>query len=267
MSETSTLFDPGLLRQGLQRHHSGLELHYLPTCASTNQECLQLKRHGSVVISDRQTAGRGRRGRDWYSPYKRNLYCSLGIDKVLPASSLGLVSLLVGVGLADTLHAEGFDDVGLKWPNDLLRDGRKLGGILIETTVRQAGGFYLTVGIGLNLQLQDHDLERIGQPAAGLWSAIPSRRQASELVARLISGVFGEVERFEPTQGDALLQRFAGFDVLVGHQVTVLSAHDEQHGHYAGVEPDGRLRIETDHGLQTFVAADVSLRSSSHAAG
>ena len=137
--KASRLFDEVALRADIERalaaHDPVLEYH--PSCASTNQRCMQLDRHAAFVIADQQTQGRGRRGRSWHSPAARNLYASVGIVVDLPASALGLVSLLVGTSCAETIAAAGFRSVTLKWPNDILLQGRKLGGILIEISARR----------------------------------------------------------------------------------------------------------------------------------
>lgn len=268
MANSDRLFDSSLLRRQLAQQASGsiLTLQYLPTCASTNRECQQLGRHGSVFISDQQTQGRGRRGRDWYSPGKRNLYCSIGVEKQLPASCLGLVPLLVGVSLVEMLVDMGYQDAGLKWPNDLLCDGLKLGGILIETQPRHAECFFLTIGIGLNLVLDEDELAQIGQPATSLFTELPPQGDITVLVAQLIVAVFSAVDDFKPVAIDRVLQRFAKLDALVGQEVRVLSAGDSYQGLYAGIAQDGRVMVDTADGIQSFAAADISLRGADNAA-
>jgi len=110
-----------------------LNLVYLDECESTNIECMQQAVHNTIVIAESQSAGRGRRGRQWYSPVEQNIYCSIGLNKTIKAEYLGLISLQVAVCIVNVLREQGYSEVGLKWPNDILCQGKKLGGILIET--------------------------------------------------------------------------------------------------------------------------------------
>jgi len=117
-----------------------------------------------VVSADRQRAGRGRRGRRWLSDRPDNIYCSIGLVLEITPEALGLLPLLTGVCLAEALQRQGFQP-RLKWPNDLLIGGRKLGGILIENRALGSDRHALTVGFGLNRRLDPEQLRTIGQPA------------------------------------------------------------------------------------------------------
>ncbi len=268
MTADSRLFDEELLRRELSRVIAPhpLELSYLTSCDSTNRECQRWSRHGSVVISEQQTAGRGRRGRSWHSPKQRNLYCSIGLEKQLPATALGLVSLLVGIGLVEALVAHDQHAVALKWPNDLLMHNKKLGGILIENRVLDHNRFFLTVGIGLNLQLHETDLETIGQPAIGL-DFDGDRDALSRLVAQLIGRVMSQLVDFQVAHTDAVIERFKRYDALQGKTVKVITDDQSVEGLYAGVHRDGRIMIDLAQGRRLFSAADISIRGTHDAAG
>lgn len=237
-----------------------LELIYLDSCDSTNRQCMQQGRDGLLVISEHQSEGRGRRGRHWHSPQRKNLYCSIGLRKSLAAEYLGLISLLIGVSIAEVLHQAGYKELSLKWPNDILMGGKKLGGILIETRANAANDFYLVTGIGLNLSLTDEELEQIDQPATALNQMQTLNCDAQQLVTELISRVVHSIREFEPSQSNALLARFNAYDHLSDKPVVVKTLNEELVGHYAGLQSDGQVCIRLAKGIRCFSSAEISLR-------
>jgi BirA family biotin operon repressor/biotin-[acetyl-CoA-carboxylase] ligase len=121
-----------MVRQVAERH--GFDWHYRHDTGSTNADVMHYQQQHQrevVAVSESQSAGRGRRGREWLSPFARNIYCTIGITKEIPASSQGLLSMVTGLALCRALEQTAAAMVSLKWPNDLLFEGRKLGGILI----------------------------------------------------------------------------------------------------------------------------------------
>jgi BirA family biotin operon repressor/biotin-[acetyl-CoA-carboxylase] ligase len=259
------LFDESSLRaelaQALRGHDPLVE--YPQSCDSTNQRCMQLERHAGFVIADQQTNGRGRRGRSWHSPAARSLYASIGVVVDLPASVLGLVSLLVGTTCAEILSAAGFRSVALKWPNDILLQGRKLGGILIETRADRDSRFFLVIGIGLNLLLEDAELAQIDQPAISLRQQVGTDFAVQPLVTELLVSVFSTVTQFRPQHSDGVLQNFARFDRMGGKAVVIKTIDAEYNGEYLGPAGDGQLQVLVDGEEQRFMAADISLREQS----
>jgi len=266
MSRPQDAIDAAALQCALQpRLSRPLQVLHLAETASTNRVCQQrLEQDGGgerlwVICADRQTAGRGRRGRVWHSRRDDNLYCSIGLVRQLPAQILGLLPLLTGVVLAERLRALGFDRLGLKWPNDLLADGRKLGGVLIENRPLGGGRHALTIGFGINLRLDEQDRECIGQPAGCLsdLGVVPPRQQLlNELLERLLSELAG----FGAGHSDALLRRFAALDVHAGRTVRLVDGERQWRGRCLGVDEQGRLRVEIDGRERCFSAAEISLR-------
>jgi BirA family biotin operon repressor/biotin-[acetyl-CoA-carboxylase] ligase len=238
-------------------------LNYHASCASTNAECLQASRHASLVVADHQSAGRGRRGNDWHSPAAGNIYLSLGVQLNLASSLLGLVSLQAGVSVAHCLHQRGYTGVRLKWPNDLMLEGRKLGGILIETRPRSATEFFLAIGLGLNSSADVRSFDAIDRPVASLGNgAIEIDRE--RLIAGLAQRILADVTRLNAQRVDALIECFLALDEWLGQAVSVHTRSDKLHGIYEGIERDGqiRLRLEDD-SIRRFAAADISLRGAS----
>ncbi len=226
----------------------------LPEVDSTNTELMRRARAGRtepvLLVAERQTAGRGRLGRDWQSAPGSALTFSLGLP-LAPADWSGL-SLVAGVAIAEALHP----DLGLKWPNDLWWQDRKLGGILVETAVAGAAApRYLVVGCGLNIVAPAADGLRT--PPAGLRQLLPGIG-APEVLGAVAPALVQALLAFAATGFGAWQARFAARDVLRGRAV-VLS--DGRSGTADGVAPDGALRLRgTDGGCETIHSSEVSVR-------
>lgn len=265
---SSEQLDPvGLERQiAEQLGNSVIQIKYLQQCESTNVECMQLETHGGVVIAEQQTAGRGRRGRVWHSRAIQNIYCSIGIEKALLPEFLGLLSLQVGVCVAEVLHGMGFHEVSLKWPNDILLKGRKLGGVLTETRANGADNFFLVIGLGLNTTLDADSLSDIDRPAISLGDVTSEPLDRQKLLAGLISHIFRSIDRFKPKHAGALIEQFTNHDSLYRRRVSVFEQDKVISGLYRGLDRTGQIQIETEQGLQSYAAAEISLREGARAA-
>lgn len=245
----------------------GFSVEVLGEIDSTNSELMRRARAGlldpSLLVAMSQTAGRGRRGKTWVSAPGDSLTFSLGLP-LAPAEWSGL-SLAVGVSLADSLHPE----VRLKWPNDLWWQGRKVGGILVETATigaSQGGGRCVVVGVGLNLAtpvLPDLPAPSEGAaasmpavPPAGLRECLPGL-DAGALLLRLLPPLVRDLQAFEALGFDAFAQRFAQRDALSGQTVRT---SDGLEGTACGVGADGSLRLLTANGMRDISSAEVSVR-------
>jgi len=247
------------IEEALGEPLGGLQL--LSQCSSTNAICRDSRVGKNIIIADTQTAGRGRRGNQWYSPPGQNIYCSIGVEKRIPAYALGLVSLLVGVCIAEELHAQGFAEVQLKWPNDIVVAGKKLGGILIESQPSRADRFYLVIGFGLNVQLDDATLAAIEQPAISLQQMARHPPARDQLLIPLVARILQQLKAFEVSEVEKVLQQFARHDCFISRPVRLKTPNGFIDGIYAGVHVDGQLMVETVQGLEMFSAAEISLRA------
>jgi BirA family biotin operon repressor/biotin-[acetyl-CoA-carboxylase] ligase len=211
-----------------------------------------------LLVARNQTAGRGRAGRSWLSSSAGSLTFSLAWKFDGGLSRLTGLPLAVGVALADTLERLGVQ-VGLKWPNDVLRDGDKLAGILIETQAAPGGGVWAVIGIGLNLVMPDELEAQIGRSVASLpWLA---RMDRDALLAALLDGLAGALREFERDGFAAFSARWNLRHAWQGETVTVLDGGAVLHeGSAAGVDDAGRLLLDTPEGRVTVLAGDVSLR-------
>jgi BirA family biotin operon repressor/biotin-[acetyl-CoA-carboxylase] ligase len=211
-----------------------------------------------LLVAERQTAGRGRAGRSWLSSGAGSLTFSLAWKFSAPLHALAGLPLAVGVALAEALGALGVT-VQLKWPNDLLKDGAKLAGVLIETQNAGSGAIWAVIGVGLNLDLPDALEQRIGRPVASApWLA---RMEREALLAALLAQLAASLRQFEQGGFGAFSARWNRLHAWQGHPVAVVDRGVTLHqGVAAGVDDRGALLLDGAAGRIAVSAGDVSLR-------
>lgn len=212
-------------------------------------------------LAERQTAGRGRRGRRWASPLAAHVYLSLSRRFDGGVAALQGLSLAVGVAAADALHALGYPQVRLKWPNDLVANGRKLGGILVEVGGEAGGPMRVVVGLGLNVAMPASAARDIDQPwcdLASLSAAPPSRHAAC---VALLDALLPMLARFEREGLEAFLEGWARHDMLAGQRVRLHLGDRVVEGVALGVAADGALRLREADGERRHHAGEASLRA------
>ena len=237
---------------------------------STNSELLRRpspEAGTAVLLAERQTGGRGRRGRMWMSPLAAHLYLSLSRTFGGGLARLGGLSLVAGIAVAEALHALGFEAVRLKWPNDLVVVDaagrlRKLGGLLVEGGGEHAGPARAVIGLGLNVRMPAAAAAAIDQPWCDLAGVsrdvVPVRNAvAAALLARLLPAL----EQFDAAGLAPFLPRYAALDALAAQPVTVTGAHSEHAGIALGLADDGALRLRLADGSEcSFHAGEISVR-------
>jgi BirA family transcriptional regulator, biotin operon repressor / biotin---[acetyl-CoA-carboxylase] ligase len=218
---------------------------------------------GTVCLAERQTAGRGRRGRAWVSPFGVNLYLSLLWRYPLAPAALGGSSLAVGAVVAEVLRDVGAADLTLKWPNDLLWRQRKLAGLLLEVAGESQGPTHLVVGVGLNLRMAASQGKGIDQPWTTLEEVLGGRAVSrNELAARLLVGLLDALHRYGQEGLAPFLDRWRAFDALQGKPVSLSFADRVIEGTHAGISSDGSLLLDTADGRRCYQAGELSLRAS-----
>ncbi len=238
--------------------HSAIEV--VAETGSTNADLLaraaRLERP-VLLLALRQHAGRGRAGRSWLSS-EGSLTFSLAWKLRLPLHALAGLPLAVGVALAETLASLDVR-VQLKWPNDVLKDGAKLAGVLIETQGGADGALWAVIGVGMNLTLPDHLEQQIGRPAASApWLASMPR---AALMAALLKALEEALAQFEQHGFGAFCARWNRLHAWQGHPVAIIDHGATLHeGVAAGVDDSGALLLDTAGGRIAIVAGDVSLR-------
>ncbi len=239
------------------------DVDILAECDSTNSRLLSLAETGaaagSVLATERQTGGRGRRGRSWLSASGDSLTFSL-LWRFQPNRSLSGLSLAVGVAVARALEALGVRGITLKWPNDVLLNGRKLAGVLIEM-VPGARPQAAVIGVGMNLRLPREMPEAIRQTAAALSDAGAALPTTSILLAHLLTALHEALHGFAEEGFAGLRQAWLMRHAFEGERVSLLSDFAEPlQGVCRGVDGDGALLLETATGMQRIVSGEVSLR-------
>ncbi|WP_293780873.1 biotin--[acetyl-CoA-carboxylase] ligase [uncultured Oxalicibacterium sp.] len=210
-----------------------------------------------------QTAGRGRAGRQWLAPENSALTFSLAWRLRIPLQALSGLSLAVGVALSRALAQLGVD-TRLKWPNDLLRDGAKLAGVLIETAIdrqdRQA--IWVVIGIGLNLTQSQNLSAQLARAVADVGEVHVDREQWMAVFLAELSSMLAvfEQEGFAPFVGE-----WNALDAYAGREVVILDQGRElHHGYTAGVDASACLQLDTQEGRVSVAVGDVSLRMTEH---
>ncbi|MGH1486462.1 MAG: bifunctional biotin--[acetyl-CoA-carboxylase] ligase/biotin operon repressor BirA [Cellvibrionaceae bacterium] len=213
---------------------------------------------GYVCLAERQTGGRGRRGRQWVSPFGCNLYLSLVWEFESGAAALEGLSLLVGIATVRTLIGFGFESVKLKWPNDILLDGKKLGGILLEMTGDPSGRCHVVVGIGLNVDMSTEG-GAIDQPWAALsqFKPVISRNR---LAAALLNELVPLLATYSSTGFAVYVDEWRGLDAYLNCPVKVMSGDKQVVGISRGVADNGALLLAVDGQEQRVYGGELSLR-------
>jgi BirA family biotin operon repressor/biotin-[acetyl-CoA-carboxylase] ligase len=237
---------------------SRFDVDVLAECDSTNARLLERAEagagSGTVIAAERQTAGRGRMGRTWFSAPGDSVTFSL-LWRFASGASLSGLSLAVGVAVAETLREMGVGTVGLKWPNDILLEERKVGGILVELI----SPLTAVIGIGLNYRLPDDLPVEVRTTAAALDCGI----DRNDLLARLLLALRIALEAFSTGGFRVLRPRWLALNAYAEKSVRVLSGFSAPiEGRCMGVAEDGALLLETGSGIQRVISGDVSLRLS-----
>ncbi|PNS09162.1 biotin--[acetyl-CoA-carboxylase] ligase [Solilutibacter silvestris] len=215
-----------------------------------------------VLLAEQQTAGRGRRGRHWVSPLAAHLYLSVLRRFEGGLARLGGLSLVAGIAVAEALRDHCGLVVGLKWPNDLLVDGRKLGGILVEGGGEHGGPVQAVIGIGINVRMPATMAREIGQPWIDLASVIAADSlQRSRIAAAVLDGLINALDAFDAHGLAPFLERYRAFDVLAGEHIDVHAADGVQVMQALGLADDGGLRVRRGDGSDTVLhSGEVSVR-------
>ena len=272
LAHTTQRLDHAAIMRALMAHATTLQVEVVDHIDSTNSELLRRNAdvdvHRLLLAAEWQTAGRGRRGRQWTSAPGGSLTFSLGWRFEQGAGFLSGLSLAVGVAIARALEASGYADVELKWPNDLVHGQRKLGGILIELKSEAGGPLHVVVGIGLNVALGDaitRDVAATGNRAVDLASLGVAPDRNALIAAFLESGVQG-LATFAQSGFASFGDDYRDADVLAGQRVVVAGTRDSATGTVLsgtalGIDADGALLVQTPGGVERVLSGDVSVRA------
>lgn len=228
-----------------------------------------LRSRVNACLAEYQHTGRGRRGRRWVSPFGANIALSIGWRFVETPPGFGSLPLVVGLACAAFLRGLGAEGVSVKWPNDLVNAGRKLGGILVEHRGEASGAGQVVVGIGLNVRMSAPQGDSIDQPWTSLMQALPGGARMppsrNRVAAGLIDAMTGVHDDFQREGFGPFLRRWSEFDAVHNCAVNVQAPTGVLEGTARGVDADGALLLDTSSGRQRVFSGEVSLRLSPRA--
>lgn len=235
----------------------------LPVIDSTNQYLLErigTLQTGDACVAEYQQAGRGRRGRKWFSPFGANLYLSMywRLEQG-PAAAIGL-SLVIGIVMAEVLQSLGAEKVRVKWPNDLYLLDRKLAGILVELTGKTGDAAQIVIGAGINLAMRRVESDVINQGWINLQEA-GIKIDRNTLAVRLIKELRAALQLFEQEGLAPYLSRWKKLDNFIDRPVKLIIGEKEIFGTSRGIDTQGALLLEQDGVIKPWVGGEISLRS------
>ena len=252
------------IRPETSRQLAGIETLF--EVDSTNnrlrQKALEGAPSGLVCLAEMQSAGRGRRNRNWVSPFASNLYLSVLLRSECGIAGLGGMSLVCGVAVLRCLEQFGIASGGLKWPNDILVDDLKLAGILIDVTGEATGSCAVVVGVGINVAMPVQASERIGQPWTDLCTLAGMEKFPRNLLAaRTLDCLLAAIDEFMASGLQGFLDDWSRYDVMAGRQVDVHLPDRTVSGRACGIDETGALLVETTGGPRRFSSGEVSVRA------
>ena len=257
------MLDKNLVLNAIGEQRAWFNLQILDEVASTNTYLMQQKgiAHATCVAAHVQTHGKGRRGRTWVSQLGASLTFSLLWRFQCGAAALSGLSLAVGVALIRALNSLGVNHAQLKWPNDVLVNGSKLAGILIELQGDLEGPSAAVIGVGVNLNLPKNVLESIDQPAIDLANVSAKAINQSELLGVILKHLADVLSSFEMHGFIGLRDEWLRYHAYENKPVRMLLPNGTAiNGTVKNVADDGILLVETALGLQRFSAGEISLR-------
>ncbi|MEE9444824.1 MAG: biotin--[acetyl-CoA-carboxylase] ligase [Cocleimonas sp.] len=246
--------------------HTKGNIYHFESVESTNRWLQENGRCGDICISDQQTAGRGRRGNQWVSPPTGNIYfsCIQCFDAPSTLPHFSLLGLVVGVAIAEALNDIGLKGHGVKWPNDIFWQQKKLGGILIER-VNQSDK--VVIGIGLNVYMPEQESSKIDQKICSLNQALRvdtnEKKQASrtQLLIAMIKHLDKHLSQFESLSFKSFLKDWKRWDILKDQSVSFMHQNKEIFGTVTTLDKDGQIGVLNNMAeLKFYSSADIKLR-------
>ncbi|MFW1678101.1 bifunctional biotin--[acetyl-CoA-carboxylase] ligase/biotin operon repressor BirA [Pontibacter sp. JAM-7] len=240
-----------------------LQLNTASTNAAAMSDCLRGNCHGNLYLAEQQSAGRGRRGRTWVSPFGRNLYFSLVWRFDQGIGALEGLSLVVGLALVQALERMGLSGAQLKWPNDLLVNGRKLAGILLEINGETSGACQVVIGVGINVAMPYVQGEQIDQP----WTDLATEMRGegllrNQVLASCLNELIPLLVQFSERGFVEFAEHWQNYNAHQGQPIILKVGEEEVAGVCQGVDASGALLLETGQGVQTYHGGEISIQRS-----
>ncbi len=258
-------FDAAVIQSALRGYAVGKEVKVFDAVGSTNQTALELARQGApegtVVLANLQLAGQGRRGKRWFSPRDVNLYCSVIFRPQISAESATLFTFIASIALVETLESWGVW-AGIKWPNDILVQKKKIAGVLAEALTVEEHLEAVVLGVGVNLNVSRAALAAAlgpeAQSAIALHEVVRTEVDRTEFTITFLRRLGEEYERFLREGKAAILKEWGDRDLVTGRRVLVKEDGHAVEGTALGVDSSGYLILETVPGqTQRVISAEV----------
>lgn len=257
------ILTPDMLRRQIKGAMLGKKMHHFFRTDSTNRVALELgyagEPEGSVVLAEEQTAGRGRAGRLWHSERAAGIYVTLLLRPRISPVQAPLLTMMAGLSARTAIQAQTGLEPDLKWPNDLMLNGKKLGGILTEMHSETTMVRFVIVGIGINVNQEKFPGE-LSAIATSLRAETGKSQSRLELLARLLREFEADYNRFLREGAASIIERFTQVSSYArGKKVRVANGNETYVGVTAGIRPEGLLQVQQDDGtLATVLAGDVT---------
>jgi len=275
LAEPMTLLQHESIMAGLSLPARRLlcRLQVLVSVDSTNRVLLEASargeaQSGDVVLAEHQTGGRGRRGRQWVSPFGQNLYLSCLWKFEMDMANLGGLSLATAVAVSRALVRLGLPagetGVGLKWPNDVIWQGQKLSGILLEMRGEAAGPWQVVIGLGLNTHMTAESAQAVAQPWVALQSLSVDTLDRNQIASTVISELLLALQHYQKAGLTAFMAEWQKLDVAKGKTVNLHLPDKTVSGIARGIDSSGGLRLEVAGQILIFHAGEVSMRVDYH---
>lgn len=255
---------PGEIQIGLDTQIIGKNMHYEPSVDSTNQIAKKLAYHGAeegtIVVAEEQTGGKGRLDRTFYSPREKGIWFSIILRPNFLPHDAPKCTLLAAVAVAEAMNRFNLK-AEIKWPNDILHDGKKLVGILTEMTGEIGKITYLVIGVGINVNISREEFPEELQDIASSLSEMNGAPLPRVKILRAVLEEFDKLYREVTESGfEEILNRWRKYNVTLGRNIRVISAGETFTGKAVDLDADGALVVETEQGRRTVYAGEVSIR-------
>jgi BirA family biotin operon repressor/biotin-[acetyl-CoA-carboxylase] ligase len=263
LCEPLCLLEQDKIKYYLENKH--LDIVIFENIDSTNNY-LKLKKNKAIGIclSEQQTAGKGRLGRDWYSPFGKNIYMSCLYTLHKDISELAGLSLVISLAIVKTINSyQNKNDIFVKWPNDVVGlDNKKIAGSLIEIQAESHGVSHAIIGIGININMVDDD-SQISQPWTSLQKIFGEYVDRNELCGKLINNLLLYLDKFTLQGLQVFKQEWQQADCLINKIITLRHAEEEIEGEVMGLNDKGHLLLKLGNGaLRAFASGDTSVSRS-----
>lgn len=248
----------------LKTESFGQTIHAFKTVQSTNDMAVRLAEdgcpHGTIVVADQQTAGHGRHGRQWHSAPGDGVYVSIILRPKISPSKAASITIMTALALADTLTAYCPEQTKIKWPNDVLLDGRKIAGILAQLSADEDRVNHIVVGVGININHRQSDFPpELSSLATSLHIATGKTHSRPQVLAEFLYHLESEYSRYIIDGLAPVQERLRRLSSLIGRHIKLASGRHVIEAEVLDIDTDGRLVIRTDEGIRAVTSGEVTI--------